>query len=104
MELFTTENLIALITLSALEIVLGIDNIVFLAIVVQKLPKERQPTARKIGLMLAMFMRILLLLSLTWIMKLTAPLLTIGGFELTGRGLILIGGGLFLLAKSTYEI
>jgi predicted tellurium resistance membrane protein TerC len=104
MELFTTENLIALVTLTTLEIVLGIDNIVFLAIVVQKLPKSKQAVARKVGLFLAMIMRILLLLSLSWIMRLTTPLLTILGFELTGRGLILLGGGLFLLAKSTYEI
>jgi predicted tellurium resistance membrane protein TerC len=104
MELFSLENLVALLTLSGLEIVLGIDNIVFLAIVVQKLPKTQQAKARQIGLSLAMVMRILLLLSLSWVMKLTTPLFTIMEFAVSGRSLILIGGGLFLLAKSTYEI
>src|SRR5687767_4586045 len=104
MEFFTAENLIALITLSGLEIVLGIDNIVFIAIVVQKLPKEMQAKARQTGLMLAMVMRILLLLSLSWVMRLTDPLFTVLEIPISGRSLILIGGGLFLLAKSTYEI
>lgn len=104
MDLLTPENLIALITLSSLEIILGIDNIVFIAIVVQKLPKHQQAKARQFGLMLAMVMRVLLLLSLSWVMKLTTPLFTVVGFDVTGRSLILIGGGLFLLAKSVFEI
>src|SRR5690348_7935730 len=104
MEFFSPENLIALVTLSALEIVLGIDNIVFLAIVVQKLPKAQQARARKLGLFLAMFMRIGLLLSLNWVMKLTTPLFTALNHDISGRSLILLGGGLFLLAKSTFEI
>jgi predicted tellurium resistance membrane protein TerC len=98
------ENLIALVTLASLEIVLGIDNIVFLSIVVQKLPKAAQAKARQIGLFLAMFMRIGLLLSLSWVMRLTTPLFSAADHEITGRSLILIGGGLFLLAKSVYEI
>ncbi len=103
-QLFSFENLIALITLSSLEIVLGIDNIVFLAITVQKLPKESQARARQIGMFLAMFMRVGLLLSLSWVMKLTTPLFTVMEHEISGRSLILLGGGLFLLAKSTFEI
>jgi len=97
---------IALATLTALEIVLGIDNIIFIAILSTKLPAERQGRARMIGLSIAMITRVLLLLSLTWMMKLTAPLFSIGfiGREFSGRDLILIGGGLFLLAKSTLEI
>ncbi len=95
---------IALATLTALEIVLGIDNIVFIAILVGKLPTRRQTDARTTGLAFAMLMRIGLLFSLTWIMKLTAPLFSIFGNEISGRDLILIAGGLFLLAKSTHEI
>lgn len=104
MEIFSAENLIALVTLASLEIVLGIDNIVFLSIVVQKLPKESQAKARQIGMALAMLMRIGLLLSISWVMRLTTPLFTILSHDITGRSLILIGGGLFLLAKSVYEI
>jgi len=95
---------LAFATLTALEIVLGIDNIIFISILVSRLPKAQQARARLIGLSLAMVMRILLLLSLAWIMKLTAPLFAILGNEISGRDLILIGGGLFLLAKSTTEI
>jgi predicted tellurium resistance membrane protein TerC len=95
---------IAFTTLTALEIVLGIDNIIFISILASKLPPAQQPRARTVGLALAMGMRILLLLSLAWIMRLTTPLLSIGGFALAGRDLILLIGGLFLLAKSTYEI
>jgi predicted tellurium resistance membrane protein TerC len=95
---------IALITLTALEIVLGIDNVVFISIVAGRLPIKSQKKARVVGLALAMIMRVLLLLSLSWIMGLTAPLFAIGNFEVSGRALILIGGGLFLLAKSTREI
>jgi predicted tellurium resistance membrane protein TerC len=95
---------IALVTLTALEIVLGIDNIVFISIVAGKLPIKSQKKARFVGLALAMIMRVLLLLSLSWIMGLTEPLVVIGNFEISGRALILIGGGLFLLAKSTRGI
>jgi predicted tellurium resistance membrane protein TerC len=97
---------IAFLTLAALEIVLGIDNIVFISILVGKLPPERQPAAYRIGLALAMVMRILLLLSLSWVMGLTEPLFTVplAGREISGRDLVLIAGGLFLVAKSTHEI
>jgi len=95
---------IGLLTLTALEIVLGIDNVVFISIMAGKLPSRQQDRARRTGLALAMIMRILLLLSLSWIMGLTEPLITVLGFELTGRAFILIAGGLFLIAKSTREI
>ena len=105
MELLTDPQAwIAFFTLTALELVLGIDNIVFISILVDKLPKEKQELARKIGLFMAMFMRIGLLLVLSWIIGLTAPLFTVIGQELSGRDLILIGGGLFLIWKSTGEI
>ncbi|MBK8229712.1 MAG: TerC family protein [Candidatus Eisenbacteria bacterium] len=103
-ELFTVENLIAFFTLTSLEIVLGIDNIVFLAILTGRLPKELQARARQIGLMLAMGMRILLLLSIKWLVGLTEPLFALAGHGFSGRDLILGLGGLFLIAKSTYEI
>jgi predicted tellurium resistance membrane protein TerC len=102
--LFTAENGIALLTLTLLEIVLGIDNIVFLSILTSKLPAAQQPRARRIGLLLAMGMRILLLMAIGWIAKLTTPLFTVTRFELSGRDLILLGGGLFLIAKATWEI
>ena len=95
---------IALATLTALEIVLGIDNIIFISILVSKLPDKTRNSARMIGLALAMVSRIALLFSLTWIMRLTTPLFTVLGEGFSGRDLILIGGGLFLFAKSTYEI
>jgi len=95
---------IALATLTALEIVLGIDNIIFISILAGKLPAHQQEKARMTGLGLAMFTRIGLLLSLTWLMGLTAPLFSVFGREVSGRDLILIAGGLFLLAKSTMEI
>jgi predicted tellurium resistance membrane protein TerC len=95
---------IALATLTALEIVLGIDNIVFISILTGKLPVAQQPRARTLGLAGAMVMRILLLLSLTWIMGLTAPLFAVFGKEISGRDLILLIGGLFLIGKSTFEI
>lgn len=95
---------IAFVTLVALELVLGVDNVIFISILVGKLPAHQQDRARKIGLALAMLMRILLLLSLSWIVRLTAPILTILTHEISGRDLILIIGGLFLLAKSTHEI
>src|SRR5687767_6185699 len=95
---------IALLTLTILEVVLGIDNVIFISILAGKLPQEQQKKARTIGLAMAMIMRVLLLLSLAWIVKLTAPLFTILGQEISGRDLILLGGGLFLLAKATHEI
>jgi predicted tellurium resistance membrane protein TerC len=94
---------IALATLTALEVVLGIDNVVFISILAGKLPEEEQARARRFGLLLAMVMRVGLLFSLTWIIRLRAPLFTIGQ-EISGRDLIMIGGGLFLLAKATHEI
>ena len=103
-SLFTIEALISLATLTALEIVLGIDNIIFIAILVGRLPEHQRDRARIFGLALAMGTRILLLLSLFWIMKLTSPLFTILAQEISGRDLILIIGGLFLLVKSTNEI
>jgi predicted tellurium resistance membrane protein TerC len=95
---------IALVTLIALELVLGIDNIVFISILVDKLPKKEQDRARRIGLFMAMFMRIALLLGLSWLVGMTAPLFTVLGEEISGRDLVLIGGGLFLLWKTTGEI
>ncbi len=102
--LSSPEAWISLLTLTALEIVLGIDNIVFISILVDRLPEEQRARGRFIGLALAMVTRILLLLSITWVMRLTNPLVTVMGFELTGKDLILVFGGLFLLAKSTREI
>lgn len=98
------ETWIALLTLTALEVVLGIDNIIFISILSSKLPQSQQRLARRLGLGLAMLTRILLLASLAWIIGLTKPLFTALGFAVSGRDLILIGGGVFLLAKSTYEI
>lgn len=98
------EAWIALGTLTALEIVLGIDNIIFISILVSRLPKNKQNFARNLGLMLAMLTRLALLFSIFWVIKLTAPWFTIFGQEISGRDIILIGGGLFLLAKSTHEI
>lgn len=95
---------IAFLTLTLLELVLGIDNIVFISILSGKLPVEQQPRARYIGLALALVMRVLLLLSLTWVVGLTAPIFTVLGQEISGRDLVLIVGGLFLLGKSTHEI
>ena len=95
---------VALVTLTALEIVLGIDNVVFISILAGKLPKQDQGRARRLGLLMAMFMRIALLFSLSWIIRLTAPLFSVVGHEISGRDLVLIFGGLFLLAKSTHEI
>jgi predicted tellurium resistance membrane protein TerC len=105
-HLFTPENGIALLTLTALEIVLGIDNIVFLSIITGGLPEERRPLARRLGLALAMGMRILLLFAITWVMGLTAPLFHVALLDhtVTGRDLILFCGGLFLLGKATVEI
>jgi predicted tellurium resistance membrane protein TerC len=102
--LLNPEVWVAFLTLLALEIVLGIDNIVFISILVEKLPEQQQALARRLGLGMALLMRILLLLSLSWVIGLTAPLFTLLGQEISGRDLILIFGGLFLLGKSTYEI
>ena len=95
---------IAFLTLTALELVLGIDNIIFISILAGKLPPEQRKKARTLGLALAMITRVLLLLSLSWIIRLTAPLFTVLSQEISGRDLILIVGGLFLLAKATFEI
>ena len=102
--LFTVDALIALITLTVLEVVLGVDNVIFISILAGKLPADQQDRARKAGLMAAMVMRIALLFSLAWVVRLTEPLVTIVGRGISGRDLILIGGGLFLLAKATREI
>ena len=105
MEWFTEPgSLIALLTLTVLEIVPGIDNIIFISILSGKLPKEQQNKARLTGLSLAMITRILLLFSIVWIMKLTIPLFTVLGKEISGRNIILVAGGLFLIGKSTFEI
>jgi predicted tellurium resistance membrane protein TerC len=102
--IFEPQGWIAFTTLLALEVVLGIDNVVFLSILAGKLPAPQQPKARFVGLGLAMFLRIALLFSLSLVIRLTAPLLAVFGHQVSGRDLILIGGGLFLLAKSTHEI
>jgi predicted tellurium resistance membrane protein TerC len=105
MELLTDPQVwLAFVTLTALEIVLGIDNIIFISILVGRLPKSQQARGRTIGLALAMLTRIALLLSITWVMGLSADLFHVFGVGVSGRDLILIGGGLFLLAKSTLEI
>jgi predicted tellurium resistance membrane protein TerC len=112
-ELFTVDNALALLTLTLLEIVLGIDNIVFLAILAGKLPQAQQARARRIGLTLAMLMRILLLVAIGWVMGLTQELFAVPRFwtgelgdwhGVSGRDLIMLGGGLFLIGKATYEI
>ena len=94
----------AFLTLTALELVLGIDNIIFISILVDRLPREKKEIARKLGLFLAMFMRIALLLLLAWIVGLTEPIVTLLGHDISGRDLILICGGLFLIWKSTGEV
>ncbi|MFZ4715811.1 MAG: TerC family protein [Bacteriovoracaceae bacterium] len=101
---FTSDTLTSLITLTAMETVLGIDNIVFIAILVAKLPAESQNKIRNIGIGLALLIRVLLLFSISWIMTLTEPLFAIMSHSFSGRDLILLGGGLFLLAKATFEI
>ena len=102
--LSSPESWIALLTLTVLEIVLGIDNIIFISILAGKLAPEQRSKARKVGLFLAMFIRIALLASLAWIARLTNPLFTVLGQEISGRDLILLLGGVFLLAKATHEI
>jgi predicted tellurium resistance membrane protein TerC len=103
-EFLTAEAVLALVTLTALEIVLGIDNIIFISILAGKLPPDQRSRARTVGLALAMGMRVLLLISLAWIMRLTSPLFEILGQEISGRDLILGIGGLFLIWKSVHEI
>jgi predicted tellurium resistance membrane protein TerC len=100
----TPDGLIALVTLTVLEVVLGIDNVIFISILAGKLPKADQEKARRIGLLAAMVMRILLLMSIAWIVRLTQPLVEFGSRGISGRDLILIVGGLFLLFKATREI
>lgn len=100
----TSETITALLTLTALETVLGIDNIIFIAILVAKLPQEHQKRIRNLGIGLALVIRIGLLFSISWIMTLKEPLFSVMGQSFSGRDLILLGGGLFLIAKSTYEI
>ena len=102
--IYSIEAWISLLTLTSLEIVLGIDNIIFIAILCGKLPANQRDKARIIGLGFAMVTRVLLLLSLFWIMKLTTPLFTLMGQEISGRDIVLIAGGLFLIAKSTLEL
>jgi predicted tellurium resistance membrane protein TerC len=100
----TTDGLLALVTLTFLEVVLGVDNVIFISILSGKLPREKQNEARRVGLLAAMVMRILLLFSIAWVMRLTAPLFTVLNSDISGRDLILIGGGLFLIYKATMEI
>ena len=102
--LLNADALIALVTLTVLEVVLGVDNVIFITILAGKLPLEQQDRARRVGLLAAMGMRIALLFSLAWVVRLTAPLFTVLGQEISGRDLILLGGGLFLLTKATREI
>lgn len=102
--LASPEAWVALATLTALEIVLGIDNIIFISILVGRLPAHQRDVARRVGLALAMLTRLALLFSLAWVMGLTDPLFSVLGEEISGRDIILIGGGLFLLAKATHEI
>lgn len=102
--LFSINSLIAFLTLCALELVLGIDNIIFISIISDRLPAHQRRKARTLGISLAIITRLMLLLSLSWIMSLTAPLFTLLTHEISGRDIILILGGLFLIAKSTHEI
>jgi len=102
--LLDADALVALVTLTVLEVVLGVDNVIFISILAGKLPPAQQDRARRVGLLAAMGMRIALLFSLAWIVRLTAPLFTVAGTDISGRDLILLGGGLFLLAKATREI
>jgi predicted tellurium resistance membrane protein TerC len=102
--LYSPDAWLAFVTLTVLELVLGIDNVIFIAILVDKLPVERRELTRRIGLLVAMVMRVALLFLISWIVGLTAPIMTLLGNEISGRDLILIGGGLFLLFKSTKEI
>lgn len=102
--LFTVEAIVPFLTLCALELVLGVDNVIFISILSSRLPKDQQQKARTVGLSLAVITRILLLMSLTWVIGLTAPIFTVFSQEISGRDLILLIGGLFLIGKSTHEI
>ena len=102
--LLTAEGMVSLISLVALEIVLGVDNIVFIAIVSERVAPERRPSLRRLGVGLALIMRLVLLGSLSWLMGLTRPLFGVAGVELSGRDLVLLAGGLFLVAKSAHEM
>jgi predicted tellurium resistance membrane protein TerC len=105
MDWLTDPNVwLGLVTLTVLEIVLGVDNIIFISILSSKLPEHKQPRARSIGLAGAFCTRVLLLLGIAWVAKLTTPLFAVAGFDISGRALILIFGGLFLIAKATFEI
>lgn len=103
-DLFSVTSLVSLATLASLEIVLGIDNVIFIAILSGRLPKEQQAKARQLGIGMAVITRILLLLSISWVMGLTRPLFSLAGMAVSGKQLILILGGLFLIGKSTFEI
>ena len=100
----TSDGLLALVTLTFLEIILGVDNVIFISILSGKLPPSQQLRARRTGLLAAMLMRVALLMSIAWIVRLTAPIFTVFSQEISGRDLILLGGGLFLLGKATIEI
>jgi predicted tellurium resistance membrane protein TerC len=103
-DLFTADALVALLTLTAMEIVLGIDNVVFISILAGRLPPAQQAVARRLGLGAALIMRLVLLLAISWVMGLTQPLITLAGHGFSGRDLILLGGGLILIGKATWEI
>lgn len=103
-DLLTPEALVSLLTLTLMEIVLGIDNIVFISILTGKLPPEQEPKARRLGLTLALFFRLALLGAINWIMRLTTVIFTLAGIPFSGKSLILLGGGLFLVAKATHEM
>src|SRR5687768_17036586 len=100
----TSEGILALVTLTFLEVILGVDNVIFISILSSRLPAAVQLKARRVGLLGAMVMRVGLLMSIAWITRLTSPLFTVFGHDISGRDLILIGGGLFLLGKATIEI
>lgn len=102
--MISLESISALLTLTAMEIVLGIDNIVFIAILVARLPEDKREKTRKLGIVLALFVRMLLLFSISWVMGLTSPLFSVFQHSYSGRDLILLAGGLFLIAKATVEI
>jgi predicted tellurium resistance membrane protein TerC len=102
--LLSADGLIALVTLTVLEVVLGVDNVIFISILAGKLPPAQQPIARRLGLALALVLRLALLFAISWVMGLTAPLFSVLGKAFSGRDLILLGGGLFLVAKATHEI
>lgn len=103
-QIFTGQSIVALLTLTALELVLGIDNVIFISILSGKLPQEQRARARTTGISLAVITRILLLLSISWVMRLENPFFNILGNDISGKDLILLGGGLFLIGKSTFEI